>query len=171
MTNAKLTDESFYTRTLAFCCKSSLSVASEMRGSVTKSGCWCSRTSWLTIMQIDPSMFLFSFFLSFFAFFAKRGEMLIELYQSRHFIASLRWHGRLNYKYAIEFLTRSSSRLLASVYNYVWYCNIGAARFGWWAVFILRAEMLLLYHSSSADIPKRKNACLDKLFTPIIPTK
>lgn len=58
------------------------------------------------------------------------------------------------HKYNVRPLTRPSSCPPASVYNYVWYCNIGAARFGWWAVFILRAEMLLLYHSSSADIPE-----------------
>lgn len=37
---------------------------------------------------------------------------------------------------------------------YVWYCNIGAERFGWCDEFILKADKLLLYHSSSADIPE-----------------
>lgn len=39
---------------------------------------------------------------------------------------------------------------------YVWYCNIGAAKFAWWLEFIRNADRLLLYHSSSADIPKKK---------------
>lgn len=63
----------------------------------------------------------------------------------------------------VGFPTKSSSHPFASVYNYVWYCNIGAAKFGWWAVFILRAEILLLYHSSSADIPEIQRF-LDKLY-------
>lgn len=39
---------------------------------------------------------------------------------------------------------------------YDWYCNMGAVdRLGWCELFIRRAERLLLYHSSSADIPAR----------------
>lgn len=40
-----------------------------------------------------------------------------------------------------------------SIFNYVWYCSIGADKFGWCELFIRRADKLLLYHSSSADMP------------------
>lgn len=43
-----------------------------------------------------------------------------------------------------------------SYINYVWYCSIGADRFGWCELFIRRADRLLLYHSSSADIPAKE---------------
>lgn len=90
----------------------------------------------------------------------QNGETSIGLCRSRHsphLFLFPRHHDRFDHKYDIGFLTRPLNRPPASVYNYVWYCNMGAARFGWWAVFILRAEMLLLYHSSSADIPEMES--------------
>lgn len=137
-------------------CKSSLLAASEMRECVTKSGCRRGSVSRLAIMQIDPRFcFPSSHFFFFLLLSAKRQN--VDRASSGSFIllsVCISSIDRLDHRYVIGFLTRPSSCPLASVYNYVWYCNIGAARFGWWAVFILRAEMLLLYHSSSADIPK-----------------
>jgi len=127
-----------------------------VRGRVAKSGCRRGPARWLVITQIDPhsSVSLSSHLSCSFSSCetAKRRSGSVEFVTLLSFFSSIDRHRY--HRYAIGFLTRSSSRPLASVYNYVWYCNIGAARFGWWAVFILKAEILLLYHSSSADIPE-----------------
>lgn len=115
----------------------------------------------LAVTQIDHHPCFCFYLLPFFVCeTAKRRSGFVDLVILPLLFFFPRHHDRFDHKYDIRFLTRSLNRLPASVYNYVWYCNMGAARFGWWAVFILRAEMLLLYHSSSADIPGTKNTFL-----------